>query len=77
MGLQGDALKQWLVSTVGISEPQAGLIVDEEITGKNLLTTSNLSSLLRRLKDGPQDSIKEKVKALKGIHLPSPPRRPC
>ena len=64
--LAGEELQRWLVVTVKVSEAQAGLVLEQEITGRNLLTTSDIATLLAKLKAGPRDSITEKVKELKG-----------
>ena len=64
--LAGAQLKRWLVATVEVDEEDAEVVLAEKITGKNLLTTSDIATLLARLKAGPRDSITEKVKELKG-----------
>ena len=64
--LAGAQLKRWLVATVEVDEEDAEVVLAEKITGKNLLTTSDIATLLAKLKAGPRDSITEKVKELKG-----------
>ena len=66
--LAGEELQRWLVVTVKVSEAQAGLVLEQEITGRDLLTTSDLDRLLEsvKLKAGPRSRIAEKIKELKG-----------
>ena len=66
--LAGAQLKRWLVATVEVDEEDAEVVLAEKITGRDLLTTSDLDRLLEsvKLKAGPRSRIAEKVKELKG-----------
>ena len=56
------------METVEVDEEDAQVVLAEKITGRDLLTTSDLDRLLEsvKLKAGPRSRIAEKVKELKG-----------
>ena len=56
------------METVEVDEEDAEVVLAEKITGRDLLTTSDLDRLLEsvKLKAGPRSRIAEKIKELKG-----------